>query len=264
LACPRNTSFCKKRDELFFVDYGIMPLFIHMNYPSSILSGKHPKDDIPKVMSEAADLVAEADMYDTYIRQRGRWDLLTKQAVTVAAVGFKTRGRVGRCEFPETLGKMSTMGKRRRLLSEFVVHTGMRTLSSTNSMRLDYLLPLREHCMRPLSTLRTVEGAKQSVALLKEYGFTRDDAFENLPEFGLGNKKGGDLFSGRGPSLESKVKSAFTRHFNSTGKVSAGQLATMSKQADRDKLLIKQKKKRGGGSSAGGKKKKAKKGGKKQ
>ena len=99
---------------------------------------------------------------------------------------------------------------------------------------------------------------------LAKYGFTRDDAFENLPEFGLGNKKGGDLFSGRGPSLESKVKSAFTRHFNSTGKVSAGQLATMSKQADRDKLLIKQKKKRGGGSSAGGKKKKAKKGGKKQ
>lgn len=64
---------------------------------------------------------------------------------------------------------------------------------------------------------------------------------------GWETKKGGDLFSGRGPSLESKVKSAFTRHFNSTGKVSAGQLATMSKQADRDKLLIKQKKKEVGG-----------------
>jgi len=77
--------------------------------------------DIPKIMSEAADLVAEADMYDTYIRQKGRWDLLTKQAVTIAAVGFKTRGRVGRCEFPDTLGKMSTMKKRHRLLHEFVV-----------------------------------------------------------------------------------------------------------------------------------------------
>ena len=75
----------------------------------------------------------------------------------------------------------------------------------------------------------------------------------------MGTEKGGDLFSGRGSSLESKVKSAFTRHFNSTGRVSAGQLATMSKQADRDKLLIKEKKKRGGAKAAGGKKKKAKK-----
>ena len=69
-----------------------------------------------------------------------------------------------------------------------------------------------------------------------------------------------DLFSGRAKSLETKVKSAFTRHFNSTGRISAGQMATMSKQADRDKLLIKNKtKKKRGGEPAGGKKKKAKK-----
>ena len=235
-----------------------MPLFIHMNYPSSIRSANHPKNDIPNIMSEAADLMAEADMYDTYIRQRGRWDLLTKQAVTVAAVGFKTRGRVGRCEFPETLGKMSTMGKRRRLLHEFVVHTGMKTLSNTSNMRLDYLIPLRAHCMRPLATGRDSEGAKASVHLLQEYGFTRDDAFENLPEFGLGKDKGGELFSGRGNALDSKVKSAFTRTFNSTGRISAGQLATMSKQSDVDKMLIKEKKKRGGGGGGGAKKKKTK------
>ena len=236
-----------------------MPLFIHMNYPASIINGHHSRDEIPNIMSEAADLVAEADMYDTYIRQRGRWDLLTKQAVTIAAVGFKARGRVSRCEFPETLGKMSAMKNRSRLLHEFVVHTGMRTLSNTSNMRLDYMMPLREHCMRPLSQQRDVEGAKQSVNRLKEYGFTRDDAFESLPEFGLGLDKGGDLFSGRTKSLESKVKSAFTRHFNSTGRISAGQLATAGKQADRDKLLIKEKKKRGGGKSKGGAKKKSKK-----
>tara|TARA_B100000795_G_C22443561_1_gene302888 strand:+ start:89 stop:337 length:249 start_codon:yes stop_codon:yes gene_type:complete len=74
------------------------------------------------------------------------------------------------------------------------------------------------------------------------------------------NFVGGDLFSGRAKSLETKVKSAFTRHFNSTGRISAGQMATMSKQADRDKLLIKNKtKKKRGGEPAGGKKKKAKK-----
>ena len=44
LGCPTTTSFCKKRDELFFVDYSIMPLFIHMNYPASILNGHHQRD----------------------------------------------------------------------------------------------------------------------------------------------------------------------------------------------------------------------------
>ena len=41
LACPRGTSPFKKRDELFFVDYGIMPLFVHQNYPRSVQSGNH-------------------------------------------------------------------------------------------------------------------------------------------------------------------------------------------------------------------------------
>jgi len=57
-------------------------------------------------------------------------------------------------------------------------------------MRLDYMMPLRAHCMRPLTIKRNVEGAKESVALLREYGFTRDDAFESMPEFGLGKERG--------------------------------------------------------------------------
>ena len=52
------------------------------------------------------------------------------------------------------------------------------------------MMPLRAHCMRPLTIKRNVEGAKESVALLREYGFTRDDAFESMPEFGLGKERG--------------------------------------------------------------------------
>ena len=203
LACPRNTSFCKKRDELFFVDPNIMPLFIHMNYLSSIRGHNHKKNKIPDVMSEAADLIAEADIYDSYIYIKGRSELLTKQAVTIAAVGFKTRGRVGWCKFPETLGKMSTIKKRKHLLSEFVAHTGLH--ASKTSMRLDYLISLRNHCMRPLSNLHKTEGAKQSVNLLQNYGFTHE-TFEGLSKFGLGSEKR-DLFSGS--SLKSKIKAAF-------------------------------------------------------
>ena len=207
LACPRNASFCRKRDELFFVDHNIMPLFIHMNYITSILSGNHKKNKILNVMSESADLIAEADIYDSYIYMKDRPDLLTKQAVTISAVGFKTRGRVGWCKFPETLGKLSTMKKRKHLLSEFVARTGLRTLSSKTSMRLDYLIPLRNHCIRPLSTLHAAEGVKQTVASLREYGFTYN-TFEGLSEFGLGEEKKRDLFSGS--SLKSKIKAAFT------------------------------------------------------
>ena len=234
-----------------------MPLFVHMNYPRSIQSyPKHAKLDVPRLLSEAADLMSEADIYDTYIRGQQRWDLLTKQAVTVCGVGSITRGRIGRAEFPDTLGKMSTMNKRRRLLHEFVVHTGRQTLSNHASMRLDYLVPLREHVLRPLAHRKDTQGAKESVELLQSYGFSRDDAFEHLPEFGLGTAKGGDLFSSSGTSsLDSKVKAAFTRYFNSTGKVSQGTIATAGKQADKDKMLFKQKKKRGA-NTAGGKSKK--------
>ena len=50
------------------------------------------------------------------------------------------------------------------------------------------------------------EGVKQTVASLREYGFTYN-TFEGLSEFGLGEKKR-DLFSSS--SLKSKVKAAFT------------------------------------------------------
>ena len=126
MACPRGTSPFKKRDELFFVDYGIIPLFVHQNYPRSVQSGNHNKDDVASLLSRCADLVSDTDLYDEYVRQKGRWDLLTKQAATVSGIGMLSRGRT-QPVFPETLGQMSTMRRRQRLLHELIVHTGGRT-----------------------------------------------------------------------------------------------------------------------------------------
>ena len=62
------------------------------------------------------------------------------------------------------------------------------------------------------------------------HGTTRSEP----SEFGLVGSKSAKAFE----RLPSKVKAAFTRHFNKTGRVTQGMLTNM-KQADVDKLLVK-------------------------
>lgn len=119
-----------------------MPLFAHQNYPRSVQSGNHAKNDVPDLLSQCADLVSDTDLYDAYIRGKGRWDLLTKQAATVSGIGMISRGRA-QPMFPETLGKMSSVRKSQRLLQELIVHTGGRTQVSLLSMNL-FVSPNRE------------------------------------------------------------------------------------------------------------------------
>ena len=119
-------------------------------------------------------------------------------------------------------------------------------------MRLDYVLPLRDHVMGPLIQRGAdPEAAKECAELIKEYGLSRDDAVESLPEFGLVGSKSAKAFE----RLPSKVKAAFMRHFNKTGRVTQGMLTNM-KQADVDKLLVKKKASKGkrSSSSSGGRK----------
>jgi hypothetical protein len=164
LSCPHGTSPFKKRDELFFVDYGIMPLFVHQNYPRSVQSGNHKKDDVASILSQCADLVSDTDLYDTYIRQKGRWDLLTKQAATVSGVGMLSRGRT-QPQFPETLGKMSSMKRKHRLLHELIVHTGGRTQVSCSAVfaflcRSLYLFSRFAHPMFPYNFLSPLSSGQ--------------------------------------------------------------------------------------------------------
>ena len=103
--------------------------------------------------------------------------------------------------------------------------------------------------------VRDPEAAMECAELIKEYGLSRDDACVNLSEFGLVGSKSAKVFE----SLPSKMKAAFTRHFNKTGRVTQGMLTNM-KQADVDKLLVKKKASKGKrGSSSGGGNKRAKK-----
>ena len=123
-------------------------------------------------------------------------------------------------------------------------------------MRLDYLIPLRDHVMRPLvKNGQDMDAAKECAEIIKEYGLSREDASISLTEFGLVASPSAKAFE----RLPSKVKAAFTRHFNKTGRVTQGMLTSM-KQADVDKLLVKKKASKGKRSSKSpGKNKKARK-----
>ena len=53
-------------------------------------------------------------------------------------------------------------------------------------MRLDYLIPLRDHVMRPLvKNGQDMDAAKECAEIIKEYGLSREDASISLTEFGL-------------------------------------------------------------------------------
>ncbi|CAN0486120.1 unnamed protein product, partial [Laminaria digitata] len=81
------------------------------------------------------------------------------------------------------------------------------------AVRLSYIHFLKTVLTKPLRD-EGAEGAPACVALLEEYGLSRDDLFEILPEFQLSSKgmkkPPPDVFA----CLDSKTKSAVTRCYN--------------------------------------------------
>lgn len=111
-------------------------------------------------------------------------------------------------EFPGWLGKNSSKGKHQRLLDELHYHASTKMAVGSSELRAYYLPILR---MKILKLLRSSDGPKVDdvIALMDDYGLSRADVFETIDEFCM-TKKEGSKFS----TLDSKVKSAFTRAYN--------------------------------------------------
>jgi replication factor C subunit 1 len=122
--------------------------------------------------------------------------------------------------FPQWLGKNSTTGKQRRLTTEIVTHTSLQVGQGFNAVRMEYVPYLRKRLLTELAGDEGAGGgAQKCIALLDSYGLSRDDFMENLrelqfisPEPRPGAMDLKDAFEG----LDSKVKAAFTRMYNTT------------------------------------------------
>ncbi|KAM3124223.1 hypothetical protein CJJ07_003891 [Candidozyma auris] len=195
--------------ELYFNDIDFTPLMIQENYLSPTPSVSSAKEHLTRV-AEAADSISESDRINSLIRSsEQQWSLLPFHAVmsTVKPASL-VQGRLTQMPmFTLWLGQNSKALKYQRLLQELQYHTRLRTSTSKDELRLDYV-PAFEERLAKLMLQRNEEGISEVMEVMDYYYMTKED-YDNIFDFGVGNNAG-KLLSRMPP----KVKSAFTRKYN--------------------------------------------------
>merc|ERR1719316_334155 len=103
----------RERLDMFFVDYSLVGLLIQQNYLRSIQS-KPVSLEVLNRCAYSADLLTVGDMMNEKIRADQNWSLLPDLGVTGAVYpAHITNGFIAFPEFPQFLGKYSTMSKTR-------------------------------------------------------------------------------------------------------------------------------------------------------
>ncbi|CAM9482846.1 unnamed protein product [Chrysoparadoxa australica] len=219
------------RTDAFFVDYNIMPLFVQQNYLNSLRMSD--RDTQVDRMTQAADAVSDADLVAAMVRgTENHWELLTTQAAMNCRIANFTKGPIGNATFPEWFGKNSTTGKRKRLLAELSTHLMWRVSSNRETLRQTYIPALRERLLRPLIESQ-VQGVEETVDLLDEYGLSRDDLVDVLPEFVLQDGNPDHI-----KSLSTATKTALTKEYNSRPHTSAALVQAMSAPKKKRKAAV--------------------------
>ncbi|VDK58908.1 unnamed protein product [Anisakis simplex] len=202
-----NTTLLEKQ-EMFFTDYSIMPLFVQENYPS-IQNNKMSKTERLSALRKAADSISSGDIIDRAIRTTGAWSLLNEQALFSSILpSMHMNGFLkSMINFPSWLGKNSTYNKRQRLMRQLISHTHLKISADCHSMVTDYVPVFRDRLCRPLVE-RENDGISDVIAMYEEYDFTREDS-EAIAELAVwpGMKD-------PGAKIQSKVKAALTRALN--------------------------------------------------
>ena len=210
-----------KRNDAFFTDYGMMGLLVHQNYPKVLgqefknTKTTKEKQGVLGRLADATGVMSDFGLMENMIRGGDQhWELLTSTAALVVQTGSIAGGENGGFlpgfpEFPGWLGKNSSRGKHTRMLGEFQHHLNKAVGVSLDEIRSSYIPGFRT---KVLSLMKSPEGARTSdvIEIMDEYGLSREDIFETLDEFNM-TKKDADKFA----NLDSKVKSAFTRAYNS-------------------------------------------------
>ncbi|XP_026669374.1 replication factor C subunit 1 isoform X2 [Ceratina calcarata] len=196
------------KSDLFFHDYNISPLFVQENYLSVVPQGV-PKNALLERIAMSAESIAMGDLVERAIRSNNAWSLLPTQACFSSVIpGTLMSGYIGgQINFPNWLGKNSRTGKFNRLIQEITQHARLTTGVSKEAINLDYLKPLRNAIVRPL-TSSGKEDISAAVDVMNRYHLLRED-LDSLIEVSLWP---GD----RDPMqfVDSKTKAAFTRAYN--------------------------------------------------
>jgi len=140
-----------QKQEMFFSDYSIMPLFVQENYPN-VRASRIGNLEHVHMLSQAAELISYGDIIEKQIRSSGAWNLLPDQGMFSCALPATILGGslTAQINFPGWFGKNSTMSKRQRLMRQLILHTNGKISGSTQTMVSDYLPVLRTRLYKPL------------------------------------------------------------------------------------------------------------------
>eukprot|EP00941_MAST-03F_sp_MAST-3F-sp1_P003135 g3135.t1 len=240
----------KERIDGFFIDFGMVPLLVQDNYIDTCGKSPGPSNktqrelDQMKRLALAADAIAEADIVGSTIGSTQNYSLLPAQAMLNVKAGFHAAGTArgggmtpsnyGRSHggffggFPSWFGKNSKRTKHRRLLAEMATHVNSVAKCNAVRLRMDYFETMRVKILMPLF-FKKQDGVLDCLALMQEYGLSREDVFEAMQEIhlctpGSGVKSSQKIFE----QLDTKTKRAFTSMYNKRGFAQATQSVAAS------------------------------------
>uniref|UniRef100_A0A158PA02 AAA domain-containing protein n=1 Tax=Angiostrongylus cantonensis TaxID=6313 RepID=A0A158PA02_ANGCA len=203
-----SRSTLQEKQDMFFVDYGIMPLFVQENYPN-MRNDKHSSKQAIAGLRRAADFISHGDTIEKCIRSSGTWKLLNEQAMLACALpSLAVDGHLrAMIQFPAWLGKNSTANKRQRLMRQLSTHTHLKLSANVYSLVVDYVPVLHDCLTKPLLE-REGDGVFEVVCMMNDYYLVREDS-EAVSELAVWPGK-------VDPSSKvlPKVKAALTRALN--------------------------------------------------
>lgn len=219
-----NASLMKRTDA-YFVDYALMGLMVHQNYPK-VLTGMYNRakvndDDEEEeaaldAIYDATEAMSDFGLVEEHLRGGDQnWSLLPLCSILAVKVGHHAGGPNGgfvggNPEFAGWLGKNSSRGKRMRLLQELRRHLNHRVSADAPELRMNYLPVMRQQ-FSDLLFRRDGARVSEAIQLMDEYGLDRDDVFESFDEFLFAAKEFEQV---KFADLDSKSKAAFTRAYN--------------------------------------------------
>ncbi len=209
-----NVDF-KTKNDLFFNDYDMTPLFVQENYLKSLNSNSYIKKDIDKInkMALASEILSDLDFIDSYSSKTNGikdWNVLPINAALTASVGNIASGPIGFPEFPQYLGKNSTKRKKERFIHEMKQNRIKKIKNCINNVdyRLEYIPLLQTKLTQPL--LKNKEGIKETIKMMNENGIEKDDLQEKIQDLYISNINEDFKYE----KVDSKIKTGFTREWN--------------------------------------------------
>ncbi|KAF6063531.1 Replication factor RFC1 C terminal domain family protein [Candida albicans] len=188
--------------NLYFNDFDFSPLMIQENY--LITNPRLPGKQIELVATAAED-ISISDTVNSLIRSgEQQWSLLPFHGImSTVKPSYEIAGQItGRLNFSSWLGQNSKQMKYQRMLQELQYHTRVRTSTTKQELRLDYLDALWQKIVKPLCDSGE-DGFDEAIETMDEYYLTKED-FDNI----------GDMIK-QDLKLPTQSKSAFTRKYNS-------------------------------------------------